>query len=386
MCEIGRMRICMLTGSFLPKVGGMEYAIHHLAQSLCELGVHVTVFCHASCGRLDFTYPYEIVRYGSILPFSGRSGLDRYLGVLKFKKYHRKQNIDIIHCHNVSYPGEIAVRAKRALGVSLVMTPHGQDVQKIPDINYGVRLNPKWEQKIRQHLNYADAVTMISESIERSIEFVSPEKVYRIPNGVNIADFSGPRTNFLHNFLGLKEDTKIIISVGRNHRVKGYEIGIKAFASSGIYRDMNVKYVIIGQGVESLEEVVKELNVANHVHLIPGLPLKKVVHCYHSAYLFFSPSFAEGLSLVSIEAMAAGLPILATDVPGNRDIVKENNCGMLVPVGDIPAMAASLRTLILKRDLRDSYAQQSLKKRFKYDWSNIAKQYMEVYMHLAHTC
>ena len=378
------MRVGILTGSFLPAIGGMEYVIHYLSEALVKNGIDVVVFCHVSGGKPDRRFPYEVVQYGRNIPFSGRLGINRRSGISHIKEFHGKKKISLIHCHNVSYPGEIAVDVQKETGIPLVMTPHGQDVQIFPKINYGIRLKKGWERKIRTHLSAADAVTAISESIEKDIDFVEDYKRYRIPNGVQYSKFRCRPSSYLHSFLDIPLDSKIIISVGRNHIKKGYEAGIRAFAESGIHTDDNVKYAIIGKDVQQLSGVVNELKMESKIFLVPPLPPEDIIQCYHSSYLFFSPSITEGLSMVSIEAMAAGLPILATDVPGNRDIVKENNCGRLVPCEDISAMGKMLKEFIENPEMRNQLAGQSDKNADRYDWANIAKMYCRVYEKVLH--
>jgi glycosyltransferase involved in cell wall biosynthesis len=378
------MRIGMLTGSFLPAIGGMEYVIHYLSEALVNKGFDVVVFSHVSGGKPDPNSPYTVVQYGRNFPFSGRIGINRRSGIEKIKNFHDRNKIDLIHCHNVSYPGEIAIDVKKKIGIPIVMTPHGQDVQKISDINYGMRLKNGWEKKIRNHLEVADAITTISESIEKDIDFVLGSKIYRIPNGVQLSKFKGSPSNYLHSYLDIPLDTKIIISVGRNHIKKGYEAGIRAFAASGIHKEGNIRYAIVGKNVRQLSNVVNELKMESKIFLIPPLPQEDIIKCYHSSYLFFSPSITEGLSIVSIEAMAAGLPILATDVPGNRDIVKENHCGELVPCEDIQAMGLMLKKFIETPELRDQLASQSEQNAGRYDWTNIAEMYCHVYKTILH--
>lgn len=375
------MNIGMLTGSFLPKVGGMEYVIHYLSEALSKCGHNVVIFSHKRCGMIDFLADYSVVQYGSSLPFSGRSGFDTIDCTRKFEKYNKHNKIDILHCHS-SAIGDKAIRIRDKFGVPVVMTPHGEDVQKFPDIGYGLRLKPGWEKKIRSNLLQADIVTAISESIEIDIDFVPSEKIVRIPNGVKIDSFSGSESSFLQDTYGLKKSCKIILSVGRNHIKKGYRIGIEAFARSEVYRDGDVKYVLVGREVENLKNHVEQLGMSEHVFLMSEIAPDKMCECYHSSYMFFSPSITEGLSMVSIEAMASGLPIIATDVPGNRDIVIENECGVLVPCNDMQVMGNAIKEMVTDVEVRDSYAEKSGQRSFRYDWGNVAREYEAVFMRL----
>lgn len=371
----------MLTGSFLPKVGGMEYVIHYLSEALSELGHEVVIFSHKRCGKVNFSSNYTIVNYGSKLPFSGRSGFDTFDCTRKFGQYIRDNKVDLLHCHSAAV-GDRAIRINNKFGVPVVMTPHGEDVQKFPEIGYGIRLKPGWDDNIRSNLLQADIVTTISESIEMDVSFVPSERIVRIPNGVKIDGFAGPEAFFLHDTYGLQKSCKIILSVGRNHVKKGYKVGIEAFARSGVFREQNVKYILIGRGVEELKSHVDQLGMSDYVFLMSEIAPDKMSECYRSSYLFFSPSTTEGLSMVSIEAMAAGLPIIATDVPGNRDIIIENDCGVLVPCNDQQAMGDAIKEMVTDVELRDSYAEKSRQRSFRYDWQNVSKEYETVFLNL----
>ena len=175
------------------------------------------------------------------------------------------------------------------------------------------------------------------------------------------------------------------MSVGRNHIKKGYDYGIKAM--SILTRELgceNIQYVIVGRGVTEHEKFVADCQAEAFVSLIDEVPPEKITQCYKSADIFFSPSIVEGLSLVSIEAMASGLPLVVTDVPGNDDVVRENGCGVIVKSKDSESMAAGLHQLLSDDSYRSSLAELSQQCSGKYDWSKIAMQYEKVYQRAIH--
>ena len=109
------------------------------------------------------------------------------------------------------------------------------------------------------------------------------------------------------------------------------------------------------------------------------MPQERLIACYKSADVFFSPSIIEGLSLVSIEAIAAGLPLVVTDVPGNDDVVRETGCGIIVGDRDIDDMAAGLHALLADDARRAALAEKSMQSASRYDWASIAVRYVEVF-------
>jgi len=161
---------------------------------------------------------------------------------------------------------------------------------------------------------------------------------------------------------------------------KGYEYGIRAFellTRSGQYKDF--VYVIIGDDTNKLERLVKDLSLTGKVFLLPSKDRETIVECYRSSWCFFSPSIVEGLSMVSIEAMAMGLPLIVTDVPGNIDIVRDNECGIIVRDKDTRSMADGIQRLASDALLHSKFSNKGLERAKLYSWDNIAKKYLDVY-------
>jgi glycosyltransferase involved in cell wall biosynthesis len=260
------------------------------------------------------------------------------------------------------------------------MTPHGQDIQRVPEIGYGLRLDDRWDVIVRRNLGQADAVTAISLSVQNELDDVDPARIIRIPNGVQISEFGKTHSRYLRERLGLDDDVIIILSVGRNHVKKGYDYGLRAMAAlRENHGDSNTHYVIVGKQVSAYADLVSELFLDGSVTLIDELSPVEVRECYHSADIFFSPSIIEGLSLVSIEALACGLPLVVTDVPGNMDIVRDTGAGVIVPARDPQRMAEGLGELVCSPGRREALSEKAIVKVADYDWSAVAKRYVKVY-------
>jgi glycosyltransferase involved in cell wall biosynthesis len=293
---------------------------------------------------------------------------------------HKKSAFDVLNCHSVSYAGRYGVFAKKFIRLPIVMTPHGGDIHRVPEIEYGIRMNSRWNRIVKNNLRNAEAITAISDSVKDELDFVNQEKIFIVPNGIHQGHFSTSERFYLHDYLNIGRGKKIVLSVGRNHIVKGYKYGVKTFA---LLRDLNwcpdAVYVIIGRGVLELSGAVIELGLEERVFLVDEISSDELNHCYSSSHLFFSPSLIEGLSMASIEAMGHGLPLVVTDVPGNRDVVRDNDCGIIVPSEDVLSMAKAIRKLLSHETIRQEYADRSLRHSTRYDWKNIAKLYLQVY-------
>ena len=359
-------------------------AIHHLAENLIKLGHNVCVLAkmikNMKGAAEHYSHHYKFIRYGYGFPFSGRTGLDSLSAFLTLRRAHNKNRFDIINCHSVSHAGSRAVFAKKKLNLPLVLTPHGEDIQRVPEINYGLRLKKCWDRKIRSNLKKADAVTAISDSIKNEINFLPQKKIFIIPNGIELDKLDNKKNKFLHKELAIDKNVQIILSVGRNHIKKGYGYGIRAYAVlDEKLKNHNLVYVIIGRDTDKLKPLVSELSLNGKVYLLPQKDRALLLKCYQSAWCFFSPSIVEGLSLVSIEAMASGLPLIVTDVPGNIDIVRDNQCGIVVNNKNIESMAEGILDLYSNMDLYNRSIQKASENSKRYSWENVAKEYLEVY-------
>jgi len=375
------MNICMFGASFLPRRGGMEFVIHHLANALVGEGHRVTVIAERTSWQgVGVDHNYDLVRYG--IPTRGlrRLGFSAPDSLWAIWRRHRRIPFDIIHCHGVSYAGTRAVRAKRLLGIPLVMTPHGEDIQRVPEIGYGLRLDERWNKKICGNMQHADAVTAISLSVQNELDCVDQSKVVRIPNGVHVNEYGKKDSRYLRERLGLENDTVVLLSVGRNHVKKGFEYGIRAMtALRDNYGVDKVHYVLVGKQVSEHADLVAKLSLEERISLLDELEPGEIRECYRSADIFFSPSIIEGLSLVSIEALACGLPLLVTDVPGNEDVVHDTGAGVIVHSKDPQHMAEGIYELVHNADVRKNLSELAIEKAAAYDWQVVARRYAGVY-------
>jgi glycosyltransferase involved in cell wall biosynthesis len=374
------MHVAIFGVSFLPHVGGMEYAIHYLASALVDHGVRVTVVVRRSSGNVHLPHRYDLLRYG--LPFRGgyRMRINRWSGRRVLAALHTREPLSVANLHSVAEGPEIALPFLKAHGIPIVMTPHGEDVQRVPSIGYGMRLDPRWDRVVSDNLRHADVITTISESIRRDLPADVVDRAYPIPNGIAPGVFSPGHSRFLHRKLGLADDARLIVSVGRNHIKKGYADGIAAFATAVRKGALDGWfYALVGNNVATLADVVDRHGMRDRVFLVGQLGAGELRECYRSATIFFSPSIIEGFSLVSIEAMACGLPLVVTDVPGNADVVADNHCGIIVPAQDPARMADGLQAMAADESGREGYARAAAQSAVKYEWSAVAQRYIDAY-------
>jgi len=145
--------------------------------------------------------------------------------------------------------------------------------------------------------------------------------------------------------LGVPEQAKLLVSVGELNRNKNHEVIIRALAKIG---DPNIHYCIAGAGSlhDYLTALADELGIGTQVHLLGYR--NDVAQIYKSADVCCFPSYREGLPVSVLEAIACGLPVVAADNRGTRDIICDETMRMLCPPGDADAFADAIQ-LMLKR-------------------------------------
>ena len=173
-----------------------------------------------------------------------------------------------------------------------------------------------------------------------------------------------------------------VISVGRLHAMKGFDSLILAIANKNI-KDL-VHLTIVGDGPEknSLQKLANELNLK--VDFIGRKTKKEVVEYLHKSHLFISSSIelkkqTEGTPTVIMEAMAAGLPVIATNVGGAKYIMKDKENGFIIESQNHHELTKSLKGFLKNKDLLYRQSRTNVNASIQFDWCNIGHKIRDVY-------
>lgn len=225
-----------------------------------------------------------------------------------------------------------------------------------------VRVTPEEESSLMRRIDgrtigRADAVCVLSESLGRSLGIrlaIPPHKVHVIPNGVDTdaADAAlregraGARSHF-----GLSPADMVVAAVGRLHRQKGFSTLLEAFRPFALEHPRG-RLIVAGEGPERtvLEEKAGALGIAPQVTFLGGLP--STWPLLAAADIFVLSSLYEGMPNALLEAMAARLPVVATDRGAVPDMIVDGREGFIVPPEDPAALQAALDRLAWSADLR----------------------------------
>lgn len=251
------------------------------------------------------------------------------LALRAFARYLSKRGRpDLIHAHNSLWAGYTAARIQQKYGIPYVLTEHSSA--------FRFHVVPAGAGNFIRHAgNHAAARISVSHALAQSYEPYVSKPVAVIPNVVDTDFFRPPDTpRQAHGFT--------FLSVGNLLKTKGFNLLLYAFAER-FAGDGSVQLMIAGAGPErdALIQLAADLGIASQVRLLGLLSRDQVRAAMAAADAFIHPSLQETFGVVLIEAMATGLPVVATRCGGPQEIFHPD-CGLLIAPGDVPALAQAL--------------------------------------------
>jgi glycosyltransferase involved in cell wall biosynthesis len=283
----------------------------------------------------------------------------------------REFAFDLIDAHYVYPDGVAAVALGRALGVPVVLTARGSDINLLPQF-------PLVRRQIGWALRHASALVGVSGAlVERMLQLgAPPDRVRTVPNGVDRSRFAYGDSAEARRSLGLYSDEILLLSVGNLNELKGHALMIEALALLR-QRGVRANLHIVGEGPErrSLEERIVALDLHKQVVLQGSIPNERLGRWYQAATLFVLASSREGWPNVLNEALACGLPVVATRVGGVPEIVREPENGVFIRERSSEGIAAAVETALERRWDRQMVARQAARR----GWTEVASQLVEIF-------
>lgn len=375
------MRICMTTSEFPPVVGGISHYVYKLSKRLTERGHEVKVVTRGSYKGLSIDYFDNIrvyrVPYMHVYPIHVKLHQLFQNRLLK----SLEDEFDIIHLHHpliplfrTSLPTVVTVHT--SLGPSIESQNFYATGPKLP-IPLLRLMRWYFSQLERSLVENADRVTVVSNAVADELRVYYPKELAQRPqieilgNGVDTGLFAPGVTS---------EQTRILYT-GRLAWNKGLEDFVKA-AQLILQRRNNVSFIITGEGPIKpyLEHVVREMMIADKFSFPGYLELQQLIRCYQTTTIFVYPSRYEGLPTSLLEAMACGVPVVATGIGCIPEIVHNNENGIIVPMSNPTAIANAVLYLLEDDDSRLRMGQAARKTvEQDYDWDRIVDRVERCY-------
>ena len=405
-----KLNIVLYVNSFLPKIGGKQLVVYYLANELHKLGHKVRVVGPSGVIKnKKYKFPFQVHRHtffktGQLdLSFSKLTRSNKFREMIQF--WILRVNVyrfgcDVLHAHTTYPNGYLAVKLSDKTNIPVVITPHGEDIRAIPELGYGLMLEPELKERIKYSLMHAYALTAISENILVDLlnAKAKKEKIRMISNGVDTKRFSTKEFLDVKGRMGIPEGSKLITTIGQYHPRKGHDVLIKAMHII-VKVEQQAKLLLIGKSNESLKQLTRELDLGDCVFFTGEIkhPILKFTNqdssiqlnqgdllasILQDSELYVSAGIdenSEGFSLALLEAMAASLPIVASKISGNKDVVIEGVNGLLVSPGDVEETAQAVLKILSNKKMREKMSTNAKNTASEFEWSKVAKQYESLY-------
>ncbi len=279
----------------------------------------------------------------------------------------RAQDITIVNVHFPTLGSLVwpVLRALRLYRGKLALTFHGADIRAIGEL--GTLQRTLWKALISS----ADVVLTCSAALAAEVRHISPDrKVTVIPNGADIPIFNRASQQ------RVKTEWFEILNIGKYEHKKGQDVLLAALRAL-LERGRNVRLTMVGaRGPEfdSLQQVASTFG--DRVRTVTDVPHDKIPEMMSRSSLFVLPSRAEGFPIVLIEAGAAGLPIVATKIPGVTEFLTDGSNALLVPADDSVALANAIDQMLLNAQLRETLATNIKAHAAGFTWSGYAAAFL----------
>ena len=360
--ETIKMKIAILVNLFPPKwLAGTEIATYYIAEHLAQHGheVHVITSLDEGLPEVSYEKGFHIHRLPRIEI--------RFIGGLMFwadiVRELRKIKPDIVHAQSLT-SGMPALLSNKLLKIPYAIYGRGSDVYL-----------PGWFTKLTAKgiLRNASAVIALTEHMKDAMQALYSRDVIVVPNGINLNE------NAEREAEGGDPGKKILF-VGRLHPVKGTQYFLGAMKI--VHQELpEAKLVLVGDGEERehLETLTDNLGIRECVEFAGRVPHERVQDYMNQAEVFVLPSLSEGFPVTILEAMACGLPVVATRVGGLPDVIEDGVNGYLVKAKEPSEIAEALLKLLLDEQLWETISKTNKQKINEYSWERVALALEKIY-------
>ncbi len=371
------VRVLQLTQRFPPAIGGVETHVYHLAAGLQRAGVEVEVAAtdlrrdvpFERLAPMEEGYPFPVRRHAAVrfavIPHGlGVAAPSMLLDALGHQA-------EVVHAHGYGYFPTWAGGLARSLdGVALVVTPHSD--------RGGVSLSKRAFDRLVPRLTLRRASRVIAlthhEALRLEALGVDADRIAVIPNGVDLGEFGEPPARTDHAGV-------TVLFVGRlDPSQKGLEVLVRALAKLPASADVRLR--LVGEdwgGVAKIQSLASQLGIADRITLVGAVSRTHLLQEYARADLLVLPSRFEPFGIVLLEAMAAGLPVIASRVGGIPEVVVDGETGLLVEPGDVEGLAAAMLRLVVDPTLRASFGSRGRERARFYSWDLLVPQVLAIY-------
>lgn len=369
-------RILIFTTAYRPMIGGSEIALEEIIRRLPDIFFDIVTPRYKNEFKVfESGGHFNIYRVGP--GFEVAKFVFPVLGFLKAVKLMRDKNYDVVHAYQASYGGGAGWLLKLFCPkLKFILTL--QEGQDLAEQNILIKF---FRGLI---IKKAYIITAISNYLANYAKAMNPKaKVFLIPNGIDLDKFQVLDHKLQTDFKFNSQKDNTIITVSRLVSKNGLGDLIKAFQILNTkYNLLNNKLIIIGDGPlrENYQSLISNYKLQDKVKLLGEVSPDEIPKYLAQADIFVRPSLSEGLGIAFLEAMAAGLPIIATPVGGIPDFLKDGETGLFCRVGDPEDIAEKISMVLSDDGMKNRLILNGRKLvEERYTWNKIASEFKKIY-------
>ncbi len=375
------LRILIVSAAYRPYPSGVSEHVHYLALNLKKLGhqVHVLTTRFPKFEHLTEKDAVEIpvhrIGQALLVPLN-RSYATLPVGLripFQIAKFIRAHKFDIIHCHGVFWPE-----------ISYWAIHYSNTINVVTFLTAGFRIHSRGKRLFqlifRNHLKKIHGRIAISQRARAAIEPYIPGDYRIIPSGVDLERFRPGLAPLPEK----KTTTPRILFLGRLDERKGIDVLINAIP---LIRQTipDIKVIVVGKGPMERKSraLVEKLGLNQTVQFVGPAKQSEIPRYYCGCDVYCSPALGgETQGVVLLEAMACGVPAVASSIPGYDETIHDGVNGILFPPGDIKALSRAIIKVINNAELRNKLIEGGLNRVKEYAWPVIARKTLDYYCEL----
>lgn len=356
------MRIGIYSDSYKPYTSGVVTSICTFKEELTKLGHEIFIFAPS---YPNYHEPEDqVFRFFSV-PSPADANFTLAVPVsLRISSAMKKLDLDLVHVHSPFIMGQLGMRCARRFDLPLVFTYHTMYDQYVHYVPLAQELAKELTVKYSTNFcNRCDLIITPSADIKNLIaDYGIKTPIEVIPTGVNVEKFGKGDPKWLRENFDIPPGRKICLFVGRLTREKNINFLIKAFGKvHDAYPDTSLVIIATGPLEKELKKLVITEGLAlNQDVIFTGfLPLDNLIDAYCGADIFTFASVTETQGIVLVEAMAAGLPVVAVRATGSQEMVQDEVQGILTDY-DIDVFALQILRLLKDSQLQAFMAENGV--------------------------
>ncbi len=366
------MKIGLVTPYIYPLPGGVNAHVRHLYENLIARGHDVRIISsihgpqkQSEGDVIRLGYGFSVPANGSVgtLTFSPRYGS-------QVREMLERERFDVLHFHEpfVPFLSLVLLRESQSINVATFHAYAGWS----PAYEFGKRALARFARRLHGRI-------AVSAAARHFIDRYFPGDYKVIPNGVDLS-----RLAQVHPFARYRDGTLNILFVGRFESRKGSLYLLKAYRALR-KRGIDCRLLMVGTGPQEreLRRYIATRRLTG-VELLGRVSDDDKARYFATADVFVSPATGqESFGIVLLEAMAAGTPIVCSDIHGYKGVVRRNEQALLVPPRDVKALTAALERALSDAELRTAMGAAGRARAPQFSWENIAAKVEDYYLFVA---